>query len=65
MTEKVTPYIIHNNVYILPPLDKPLMIDGEVLPYGADLPFQPGKISASIIDLETYRSNTSGKTDKS
>ncbi len=65
MTEKVTPYTILDNVYLLPSLDKPLMIDGVVLPYGADIPYQPGKKSASIINLETYRSNTSGKPDKS
>ncbi len=65
MTEKATPYTILDNIYLLPPLDKPLMIDGNVLPYGADIPYQPGKKAASIIDLETYRSRTSGKPVKS
>jgi len=65
MTEKVTHYTIHNNVYLLPPLYTPLMIDGVVFPYGADIPYQPGKKSASIIDLEKYRSKTSGKPVKS
>jgi len=65
MTEKVIPCIIIDNIYLLPPLDKPLMIDGVVLPYGADIPYQPGKKSASIIDLKTYRSRSSGKPDKS
>ena len=65
MTEKVTHYTIHNNVYLLPQSDKPLIIDGVVFPYGADIPYQPGKKSASIIDLETYRSRTSAKPVKS
>lgn len=65
MTEKVTPYTILDNVYLLPSFDKPLMIDGYVLPYGADIPYQPGKKAASIIDLEIYRSRTSGKPIKS
>ena len=64
MTEKTTPYIV-GNIYTNIFRKKPAMLDGDVLPYGADIPYQPGKISASIIDLETYRSNTSGKPDKS
>ena len=53
MTGKVVPYTIHNKVYLLPPLDQPPMIGGYILPYGADIPYQPEKISASITDLIT------------